>query len=106
MAARSDLERLALVESDLKAHSKTITALIEGQKSFDARLLILEQAEQNRKILEARQEERDIATLAWRKSVDDRFKNIGGNTTKLLWIVGTAVAVAFVNWILKGNLTI
>lgn len=109
------MERIPDLQRTAEEHARQIAALASSVGSLETReatkelrLAALEKAERDRAILdarrEAREEERDKATLEWRLNMDkrmDRFERIAGN---LVWIIVSGIGLAFVGWVINGGL--
>lgn len=102
----SDADRVANVERDLRDHAKTLSTLVESSRSFDTRLIVLEQADRNRQLSEAVEKERDKNTAEWRTNVNSRFEKIEGGISKLLWTFAIAIVAAFAAFLIKGGLSL
>lgn len=110
MTADSDiaaiLRRLDGIErnqSDLAAsHTRQVDLALDSQK----RLSVLEEIYSDRRVDDARREEREKSMQKDISDVREDIKSIKGAFTKLLWIVGTAVIGAFVTFLLAGGLKI
>lgn len=101
-----DDERLADLERQVEEHNRRILALEKNEGFRDARIISLETAEQARRISEAVEKEREEATRLWRGQVEANFKDQRDRNSRLTWILIAAVAGAFLNFVLKGGLTL
>lgn len=90
-------------QSDLAAsHTRQVEQAADAQK----RLIALEDIYSDRRVDDARREEREKSMQKDISDVREDIKSIKGAFTKLLWIVGTAVIGAFVTFLLAGGLKI
>lgn len=96
--------RLDRIERDSRDHAKSITEIVNGHSGLAGRISVLEQANNHRTVLEARQEERAIARETWQKKVEKDLSDMRGGVNKLLWIVATGVIGAFLAFIINGGL--
>ena len=106
-------QRVGLVERDLRAHSRSITEIVQSQRSLDLRLGELEEWKVTREIAAAREDERD-KSLGERlgrieSSIADGLSglkkdisSIRGFGWKIFWIAATPVVTAIVVLIAIG----
>lgn len=92
-------ERMSNVERDVRDHAKTLSSMLETLRT-------LEQERIERKIVAAREEERDKALNERLTTIETAIKGIQGVGNKLVWIAATAVFGAFIAFIIKGGLSI
>lgn len=95
----------------LTRHGESLSTVLERVMLMDARLKLVEEYTVTRKIAEAREDERDKALYERLDRMDGKMKTIEtdvngikGLGTKALGIVGSALLLAFVAWVLKGGL--
>jgi hypothetical protein len=102
---------LKRIEHYLTRHGEIMSSYNDRLTLMDARLKLVEEYTVTRKIAEAREDERDKALYARLDRMDGKMNTIEtdvngikGLGTKALGIVGSALLVALVAWVLKGNL--
>lgn len=103
---QSILRRLDATERNHTDLSASHTRQVEQASDMHRRLEVLEKVQSDRRVDDARREEREKAMQKDIADTRDDIKSIKGAFTKLLWIVGTAVIGAFVAFILAGGLKI
>lgn len=103
---QSILRRLDTTERNHTDLASSHTRQVEQAADMNRRLEALEKVQSDRRVDDARREEREKAMQKDIADVRDDIKSIKGAFTKLLWIVGTAVIGAFVAFILAGGLKI
>lgn len=103
---QSLLRRLDVTERNQSDLAASHTRQVEHFADLTKRLEALELVQSDRRVDDARREEREKAMQKDIADVRDDIKSIKGAFTKLLWIVGTAVIGAFVAFILAGGLKI
>ncbi len=103
---QSILRRLDATERNHTDLAASHTRQVEQASEMSRRLEALEAVQSDRRVDDARREEREKAMQKDIADVRDDIKSIKGAFTKLLWIVGTAVIGAFVAFILAGGLKI
>lgn len=106
VARKPTPEGLIEMERQLQEHSQKLIELARHLGVHDGRIVILEDNERRRQLAEAREEERDKATLAWRAQVEANFAAQRATLGRVLWILGGAVLTAFVGFVIKGGLAI
>lgn len=100
------LRRLDGVERNHTDLAASHTRQVEHFTDISKRLEVLEDIYSDRRVDDARREEREKSMQKDISDVKDDIKSIKGAFTKLLWIVGTAVIGAFVTFLLAGGLKI
>lgn len=103
---QSILRRLDATERNHTDLSASHTRQVEQAAEMNRRLVTLEEVYSDRRVDDARREEREKSMQKDISDVREDIKSIKGAFTKLLWIVGTAVIGAFVAFILAGGLKI
>lgn len=107
--------RLANAETDLQAHAKSISALVDELGKANQRIHAIEEARAQRQVLEARMEEREAARDAALdvrlkaieeslKETRDDVKAIKGFGWKMIGVVTAAIVLAFVAFVIRGGL--
>lgn len=100
------LRRLDTTERNQSDLAASHTRLVEQATDMLRRVQAMEDIYSDRRVEDARREEREKSMQKDIGDVRDDIKSIKGAFTKLLWIVGTAVIGAFVAFILAGGLKI
>jgi hypothetical protein len=102
---------LKRIDHYLTRHGEIMSSYADRLSLMDARLKLVEEYTVTRKIAEAREDERDKALYERLDRMDGKMKTIEtdvngikGLGTKALGIVGSALLLALVAWVLKGNL--
>jgi hypothetical protein len=83
---------------------ESISALTNTYLSLETRVKALEAKEQANEIIRAREDERDKALHRQLDELKENIKGMRGVGTQLLWIIGSAITVGIVGFILKGGL--
>lgn len=102
----TQMERLEIVERDVRDHAKSLSAIFDHQSTTEGRLRLLEEAHSLRLIADARAEERSINRDAQLKRIEDDVQGLKGGVFKLIWLVAGAVVLAFVAFVVKGGLSL
>lgn len=88
-------------------HERTEARILEIVKeavAIEARVRALETSNQNRAIVEAREDERDKAMQERLARLEDGIQAIRGSGSKVIWTIASAVILAVVAFVLKGGL--
>lgn len=100
------LRRLDATERNHTDLAASHTRQVEQAADQHKRLAALEEIFSDRRVDDARREEREKAMQKDVAEVREDIKSIKGAFTKLLWIVAAAVLGAFVTFLLSGGLRI
>lgn len=111
MSPQVDDEPMRDVPSELKRidhyltrHGEILSSYADRMALMDARLKLVEEYTVTRKIAEAREDERDKALYTRLDRIERDIDGIKGLGAKALWVIGSAVLVALVAFVLKGGL--
>jgi CHASE3 domain sensor protein len=96
--------QIETLQRDLRDHAKTLTEIISAQTTLSGRVQMLEQAQGERMVLEARQEERAIARIEWQERIEKEVNSLRGVGVKLLWIIATGIIGAFIVFMVNGGM--
>lgn len=94
--------RVDITERNVSDLARAHTELLQRVKELTDRIKELEELYRDRRIEDARREERE-------KSMQADINTIKGGLNKLLWIVGTAVIGGFATtifWLIQGGLRV
>lgn len=108
-------QRVGLVERDLRAHSRSITEIVQDQRKLETRISEIEEWKVTKEIAAAREDERDKSLyerlgrieLGIEHSFTSLRKDIGAIRNfgwKIFWIAATPVVTAIVILIAIGLL--
>lgn len=112
---RENRDSLALIRKDMTLLSSSVTKALEAVAQNrdminrnDIRITAIEEARRQRALDEVRSEERDKARTDAMNvrftNIETQLTDIKGNTSKVVWIIITAIAVALVTFVIKGGL--
>lgn len=100
------LRRLDATERNASDLAASHTRHVEMSAETLERVTALEKATSDRRVDDARREEREKAVQKDIADVKEDVKAIKGGFNKLLWIVATPIVGAILLFVLKGGLTI
>jgi hypothetical protein len=100
---RSTVERLSLVERDVRGHARSIGEIVKSVASLSDDVKKLGEWQMTRLVAEAREEERDKALYGRLDRIDasvngtkDDIKAMRGVWTRILWIAAGVVVPAII----------
>jgi hypothetical protein len=100
---RSTVERLSLVERDVRGHARSLTEIVKSVASLADDVKKLGEWQMTRLVAEAREEERDKALYGRLDRIDasvngtkDDIQSMRGVWTRILWIVAGVLVPAVI----------
>jgi len=96
--------RLDRLDNHVTRQGEMISSIIKEAVNVELRVRTLETYAQTRAVTEAREDERDKALMVQLGRMEKDIESIKGLGSKALWVVGSAVLLAFVTFILNGGL--
>lgn len=97
-------QRLERLDHYITRQGEIISAIVKDVFALQARVQTLELYAETRRITEAREDERDKALYGRLDRIEKDVDSIKGIGAKALWIVGSAIILAAVGFVLKGGL--
>lgn len=103
-STHSTEHRLGLLERDARSHARSLTEIIGTMRTFADDLKLLREWQMNRLVAEAREEERDKALYRRLDELSAAIKSMRDRDGRVLWIIGTALLLAFVAFVVRGGI--
>lgn len=98
------LRRMDTVERSQTDHSRIITEIVNETGKIDARVKVLEQIQQDRRVVDVERNSRENSMQKDISSIQSDIQAIKGFGTWALRLVAGAVILAFVGFILSGGI--
>lgn len=98
------LRRIDAVERNHTDLARSVTEITNGVGEVKGRVVELEEEHHERRVLDATRAGREESMQKDIASIRGDIQGIKAAGTKLLWIVGTAIVLAFVAFVIKGGL--